>query len=637
MSDTLRHRGPDDEGIWVDENIPVVLAFRRLSILDLTQAGHQPMVSPHRRFVAMLNGEIYNYQELRSKLTSLGHSFRSNSDTEVMLTCFEEWGVEESLKVFDGMFAIVVWDCELEALFLARDRFGEKPVYYGWSQDTFLFGSELKSIRAHPSFLGQIDRSALSAYVRYNSIPAPLSIYKDIRKLSAGTFVRVASDGDVKGPYQYWTAKQVIDSAQEGQFSGAVSEAVTQAEATLRRAVRSRMVSDVPLGAFLSGGIDSSLISALMQSESSRPIQTFTVGFNEAGYDEADNARAVARHLKTDHTEFFLTPQNVLDVIPRIPQMYDEPFSDSSQIPTYLIAKLARGHVTVALTGDGGDELFGGYNRYRWHGRLWKWMARTPWNVKSIGAKIMQSISPTILNKVASPIRSLLPPTVQYSMIGDKLHRLAELTESRHPEDLFVQITSTWGDPSEVVIGGDEGLGVNLSSMDSHKSFIEYMMYEDTMRYLPDDILTKVDRATMSASLESRAPFLSPEVLEFAWSLPLDLKIRNSQGKWILRQLLKKFLPAKLFDRPKQGFGVPLDGWLRGPLREWADSLLAVGRVKSQGYFNADLIAKVWTDHLSGRQNYQYHVWNILMFQAWLESEQARESSCPAQVAASKG
>ncbi|MDO9271443.1 MAG: asparagine synthase (glutamine-hydrolyzing) [Rugosibacter sp.] len=621
MSEAIIHRGPDDSGVWVDAVAGIALAHRRLSILDLSPAGHQPMASNGGRYVIVFNGEIYNHLELREALT--GMAWRGHSDTETLLAAFEAWGIEATLKKCVGMFALALWDRETRSLTLARDRMGEKPLYYGWQGDVFLFGSELKALRAHPAFRGEIDRDALALYLRHNYVPAPYSIYRGIAKLPPGSWLTLSADAPVAAspePTFYWRAR---DAAQADVRHDLNDEtAASELDTLLRRAVGGQMVADVPLGAFLSGGIDSSIVVALMQAQSERPVQTFTIGFHEAGYNEADHAHAVAAHLGTEHTELYVTAEQAMAVIPRLPALYDEPFADSSQIPTLLVSELAHRHVTVSLSGDGGDELFGGYNRYMWASRIWRSLGWAPRPLRAALAGVLTTLPPAAWNGVFAGLSAFLPKRWRYANPGDKLHKLAGILAVRSPEEIYLALVSHWQQPANVVIGAKEPATVLTDARQwaDVPDFASRMMYLDQMTYLPDDILTKVDRAAMGVSLETRVPLIDHRVVEFAWQLPLSMKIRGGQTKWLLRQVLYRYVPRELIERPKMGFGVPLDAWLRGPLRDWAEALLNESRLRQEGYFHPELIRQKWAEHLSGQRNWSYHLWDVLMFQAWLES-----------------
>jgi asparagine synthase (glutamine-hydrolysing) len=634
MANSIAHRGPDDAGVWVDEATRVGLAHRRLSILDPSPAGHQPMASACGRYVIVFNGEIYNHLELRetlgaclSSMASLQRgggvgAWRGHSDTETLLAAIVAWGMETTLKQCVGMFAFALWDRHERSLTLARDRLGEKPLYYGWVNGTFLFASELKALRAWPGFSAEIDRAALALYMRHNYVPAPWSIYRSIWKLLPGTLLRVTADGE-STPTAYWSAREAASAGLAQPFAGDDREAADELERLLRQSIAGQRLADVPLGAFLSGGIDSSVVVALMQSMSAQQVKTFTIGFHENEYNEAEHAKAVAAHLNTDHTELYVTSRQAMDVIPLLPALYDEPFSDSSQIPTYLVSALARRHVTVSLSGDGGDELFGGYNRYFWAMHLWRRLSLAPAPFRRSLGRLLIGVSPGAWNRVFRLLGPLLPSRLHHANPGDKLHKLAALFAARQPEAIYQRLVSHWEDPARVVLGAREPATVVSDPahwLDS-PDFAQRMMYLDQISYLPDDILVKVDRAAMGVSLETRVPMLDHRLVEFAWRLPLSMKIRDGQGKWLLRQVLYRHVPRELIERPKMGFGVPIDQWLRGPLREWAESLLDEGRLRREGYFEPAPIRKKWGEHLSRDRNWSYCLWDVLMFQAWLEAQ----------------
>jgi len=621
MSDTLLHRGPDSGGIWVDEAAGIALGHRRLAIVDLSPEGHQPMLSANGRYAIVFNGEIYNFLELRQELTKHGHTFRGHSDTEIMLAGFSQWGVKQALERFNGMFAFALWDRQERVLHLGCDRLGEKPLYYGWIGQTFIFGSELKALKAHPNFQAEINRDALTLFVRHCYVPAPYSIYKEIYKLPPATLLTWKGTDTRPAPIPYWSAKEAAEFGVANPFTGSEQEAIDQMEALLLDAVGLRMMADVPLGAFLSGGIDSSTVVALMQAQSSQPVKTFTIGFDEDAYNEAEYAKAVAQHLKTDHTELYVTPAEALAVIPKLPTLYDEPFSDASQVPTFLVSQMARRHVTVSLSGDGGDELFGGYNRYVWGRSIWQKIGWMPKALRQTAANALTSLSPQTWDRTLDNFNALVPVNLKKSMSGFKAHKLAEVLAVSDPEAMYMGLVSHWKDPEALVIGGFEQ-PTNLTDrqrLAKVPSFTESMMYLDTVTYLPDDILVKVDRASMGVSLEGRIPFLDHRVVELAWRIPLSMKIRNNKGKWLLRQILDKYVPNKLIDRPKAGFGIPIDSWLRGPLRDWAEALLDEKRLLREGFFNPGPIRQKWEEHLAGDRDWQYYLWDILMFQAWLE------------------
>lgn len=642
MADTIQHRGPDDCGYWYDVDYGVGLGHRRLSILDLSPTGHQPMVSESGRFVIVFNGEIYNHPEIRNEISNSSAMrdislWRGHSDTETILAGFELWGIEATLAKTVGMFAMAVWDNAVKSLTLVRDRMGEKPLYYGWNNGVFLFASELKALRACPRFEAHINRNALTQYFRFSYIPAPHSIYRGVFKLWPGYMMTLRS-GTAKvcpwdentppfGKFQnngidlrpYWSLKNVVTEGQLHPFTGTEKEATDELELILTTAVQSQQLSDVPLGAFLSGGVDSSTIVSLMQANSIRPIKTFTIGFSEAGYNEALYAKEVARHLGTDHTELYVTPEDSLAVIPKLPALYDEPFSDSSQIPTFLVSQLAKQHVTVSLSGDGGDELFGGYNRYLLTNSIWKRLGWLPLGSRRALASGITSVSPAGWDRFNDMVVPFMPNKICATQVGGKAHKLARILAASSPEQIYRDLVSHWHAPTNIVIGSTE-LPTKLTELNEMPDIADLeqrMMYLDAISYLPDDILAKVDRAAMGVSLETRVPMLDHRVVEYAWRLPLDLKIRGGQGKWLLRQLLYRRVPKQLIERPKMGFSVPIDSWLRGPLREWAEDLLCEERLKQEGFFHTEEIRQKWQEHLSGVSNWQHHLWDVLMFQAW--------------------
>ena len=627
MTSALTHRGPDDEGIWIDEAAGIGLGHRRLSIVDLSPAGHQPMASPSSRYVLTFNGEIYNHAELRRELAQAGHkvAWRGHSDTETLLAGFDFWGVKPTLKRATGMFAFGLWDRQERALILARDRLGEKPLYYGrqgGAGGAFLFGSELKALRQHPDFNPEIDREALSLFVRYLDVPAPLSIYRSISKLLPGTLLTLRESDAEPVIDGYWSGAEIARSGVANPTDLPPDQAIDELERILERAVGRQMMSDVPLGAFLSGGVDSSTVVAVMQKISSRPVKTFTIGVNEPGYNEAEHAKAVARHLGTDHTELYVTPKQAMDVIPRLPAMYDEPFADSSQIPTHLVAALARQHVTVSLSGDGGDEMFGGYDRYLLTKAFWDKIAAVPLPLRTAAARALTLVPAGAWNRLGDAAGGLLPASVRLGRLGDKVHKGAPMLKSQSLDALYDRMLSQWRDPRHVVIGApDSSATVHVADELTDLTGVERMMAQDMLGYLADDILVKVDRAAMAVSLETRVPLLDPEVVEFAWRLPLGLKIRGSTTKWILRQVLYRHVPRELIERPKMGFGIPLAAWLRGPLRDWAESLIAEPRLIAEGYFHPAPIRQSWNALLQGDSRQQFEVWAVLMFQSWLDAE----------------
>ena len=641
MANTLRHRGPDDGGAWADAEAGVALGMRRLAILDLSQAGHQPMQSASGRYVIVYNGEIYNCEELRRELKTQGGvpAFRGHSDTEVMLAAFEHWGVLDSLRRFNGMFAFALWDRQGRTLTLARDRFGEKPLFYSIVGGKVLFASELKALRAHPGFAAEIDPGAVALYLRHNCIPAPYSIYKNTYKLPPASLLTLSAIDLRSRPKAYWSVRESAEAGTSSPFEGDEQDAIGELDSLLRDAVKIRMYSDVPLGAFLSGGVDSSTIVSLMQAQSSFAVKTFSIGLHERDYNEASDAARVARHLHTDHSELYVTPQEAMAVVPLLPQIYDEPFADPSQIPTFLVSKLARQHVTVSLSGDGGDELFGGYNRHVWGGPLWRKLQPIPHSLRRLGSAGITALSPETWNSLFRMLKPVLPRDWQQRVPGFKLHKLASVMTSSDAYEMYYRFTSHWFSPEEVVLGAAEPPTL-LTTRDLAQlpTATEQMMYLDTMTYLPDDILTKLDRATMAVSLEGRVPFLDHRIAEFAWRLPLSWRVRGREGKWILRQVLYNYVPRELVERPKAGFGIPLDSWLRGPLRDWAEALLDEGRLRREGFLNPEPIRRSWQEHLSGRRSWQYHLWDVLMFQAWLdEHHRAPESDTYASPAARAG
>jgi asparagine synthase (glutamine-hydrolysing) len=613
MTAAIVHRGPDDVGLWVEPQARVAFGHRRLSIIDLTEAGQQPMVSANGRWVIAYNGEIYNTSAIRELLGEM--KFRGHSDTEVLVEAFAQWGVEVTISRINAMFAFAAWDTQENELWLARDRFGEKPLYYGWHGNVLLFGSELKALAAVQGFSPEIDRQALGMLIRKISIPAPSTIYRGIKKLAPGSFLRIRRGQERPEPVRYWDPATVASNTSVNVPRG--KEVVDELEELLTSVVKSRMESDVPLGAFLSGGVDSSTVVALMQKSSSQQVKTFTIGFNEAGYDESPHAKAVAQHLQTDHTELKLTASDALAVIPKLSRIYDEPFADSSQIPTYLVSALARQHVTVALSGDGGDELFGGYDRYRVFERLHKYRNAIPQSILKTSGKALSSLSVEIWNKIGgSPIAAVAPKSVRVRT-GERVHKLAKLLQSSGDGDLYQQLLSVNTDPASLVIGYQESHVEGVHS--SNRSSFEDAMMTDTYDYLPDDILVKVDRASMAVSLEVRVPLLDPDVFSFAWGLHPDDRVKNGIGKWPLRQLLNRYVPAEIVERPKMGFGVPINKWLRTELRAWASDLLDEQLLRQQGYFYAEPIVRMWDEHVSGTADRSSELWPVLMFQAWLQ------------------
>lgn len=625
MADRIAERGPDGAGYWFDAGHQVALGHRRLAVVDLSAAGQQPMHGAAERFVIAFNGEIYNHLALRAELDGVGAAppWRGHSDTETLLAGFEAWGIEATLQRCVGMFAFAAWDRQRAELTLGRDRLGEKPLYYGWqgegAQAVLLFGSDLKALRAHPAFCAEVDRDALQLLMRLAYIPAPHSIYRGIAKLPPGCLVTLSLQQRVAAPRPYWSALAAARAGVAKPFAGSDDDAVGALERLLTEAVGQQMVADVPLGAFLSGGIDSSTVVALMQAQSTRPVKTFSIGFREQSHDEAEHARNVARHLGTEHTELYVSAAESLDAIGTLGEMYGEPLADDSQIPTWLVARMARQHVTVALSGDGGDELFCGYGSYHLADRLWQCMARVPLPLRQAGAAAIGALSAERWSALAH----LVPGRRDGVNVGDKLHKGARLLTCVSFDALYHDLVSHWHTPGAVVIGGSEpstlfdGDAVELSGLDR----LQRRMAVDQMTYLPDDILAKVDRAAMHASLETRVPLLDHRVVEFAWRLPQSFKVRDGQAKWVLRQVLYRHVPRALVDRPKMGFSLPIADWLRGPLRDWAAALLAPERLAREGYFHPAPITLAFEEHLSGKRNWQRQLWIVLMFQVWLDQQ----------------
>jgi len=637
MHQCIAYRGPDDSGTWFDPGTGVGFAHRRLAIVDLSPEGHQPMVSESGRYRIIFNGEVYNFSELREELEPLGHRFRGHSDTEVMLAAFEAWGVEASVRRFVGMFAFALHDAKEGVLHLVRDRVGIKPLYWGWtgpgagsadhdlqrrsapSGSIFAFASELKPFMEIPGFERRVDRDALSAYMRFAYVPQPFSIFKGIHKLRPGHILTVRLADGAASSSCYWNARAVAERGVSEPLELSDDEALEGLEARIRNAVELRMVADVPLGAFLSGGIDSSTVVAMMQSLSPRPVKTFTIGFTEAMYDEARYAKLVAKHLGTDHTDLMLSPADTLATIPLMPELYDEPFADSSQIPTYLVSRLARTKVTVSLSGDGGDELFGGYNRYIHGDSIWRRMRPIPRPLRRSAGAVIGAVPQGALSGVYSAMSRFLPSRYRHRFAGTKFHKLAIMSGARTGDDVYRSLISMWVEPDALVIDGREPTQL----LEAHYTaelpdLMRRMMYADLITYLVDDILTKVDRASMGVSLEARVPLLDHRVVEYAWRLPMKHKQEGARGKILLRRLLHKFVPREMFERPKMGFSVPVDEWLRGPLREWAESLMAPDRLRRDGFLRPEPVQHEWQRYLRGLGNHS-RAWAVLMFQAWAE------------------
>ena len=636
MAACLAHRGPDSHGIWCDNELGVALGHRRLAIVDLSPTGAQPMMSSNGRWIIILNGEIYNFRALRDELRGRGHSFRGHSDTEVLLVAVEEWGIEAAVKRCAGMFAFALWDRQLRQLYLVRDRLGEKPLYVGMMGGSVIFASELKAMRGHPAWQGRVSQVALHDLMRFAYVPTSSCIYENVRKVVPGTIEVYDASGNagiaLRQTITFWSARDAVTVGAENRMSSAPTELIDDLDAILRGVIGEQMVADVPLGAFLSGGIDSSLVVALMQRLGSSPVRTFSIGFDIPDYNEAPHAKAVAAHLGTDHTELYITPREAMDVVESLPAIYDEPFADSSQIPTFLVSRMARQHVTVSLSGDGGDEVFGGYNRYAWTERAWHRIDGLPLPIRRVAAHTLQRISPEVWDAVGGVIGRVVP-SLRMRTWGDKVHKLSRLLQMGSPEAMYQEMISSWSDPAQVLRAAPTGYrGAPGGEWPTKNlAFVEQMMLADTIGYMRDDILVKVDRAAMAVSLETRAPFVDHRVLEFATRLPFTVKMRDGTPKWILRQLLDRYVPRALVDRPKMGFGIPLHAWLRGSLRDWAEALLEPSRLRNEGYFDADAVGAVWQAHLAGRVNAVPQLWPVLMFQAWLAAQACAFESCQSE------
>ena len=616
MANAIHHRGPDDQGIWFDKVIGIGLAHARLSIIDLSAAGHQPMQSASDRYVMVFNGEIYNHLALRTELDEVApRQWRGHSDTETLLAGFEAWGIEGTIQKCAGMFALAVWDNQLEQLTLVRDRFGEKPLYYGWQNKTFMFASELKALKVHPDFENKINRDALSHYFRLNYIPTPLSIYENIFKLEPTTIASFSKDGKLLSKHKYWDLESLINNSVKSEENDAVL--IEQLEALIKRSIDEQQISDVPLGAFLSGGIDSSTVVGVLQGLSGKPVKTFTIGFEQGEFNEANEAKAVATYLGTDHTELTLTPEKALSVIEKLPAIYDEPFADASQIPTYLVAEIAKRDVTVVLSGDGGDELFCGYNRYHYTQKVWSKLKKLPLFFRSSIASVFLAVSPLVWDRLGK----VFFLDKKFPNLGNKIQKSARVLKSRSISELYLGLVSNWSLDEMLVKGSSASSPPLLSKSENINSLndLEKMMLWDMQSYLMDDVLVKTDRATMACSLEGRVPLLDYRIAEFAAKLPSDIKLRNGQGKWILRQVLYKYVPKELIERPKKGFSLPLAEWLRGPLKAWAEKLLDSSRIDREGYLESGLIETKWKEHLAGKRDWSSQLWSVLMFQLWLE------------------
>jgi asparagine synthase (glutamine-hydrolysing) len=615
MSKMLVHRGPDDSGVWINSSNSIGFAHQRLAVIDLTSAGHQPMHSSSNRFTIVFNGEIYNHNELRKELHYL--EWKGHSDTETLLTCIESWGIDKTLKKINGMFAFALWDSNECTMHLARDRMGEKPLYFGWQGDSFLFGSELKALKMHPSFRGQIDRDSLSLYFRYNNIPAPFSIYRDIYKLAPGSILTLRQGEKKYKVRKYWSLFNTAIQGLSNLSKNTEEELVLELDNMLRKSIKQKLLSDVPIGAFLSAGIDSSTVVSIMQSLSSKPIKTFTIGFKDEAYDEANDARLIANHLGTDHHELYVEPQDIIDLIPLLSDLYDEPFSDASQIPTYLVSKLAKERVTVSLSGDGGDELFCGYNRYHVTEKFWGIITRFPLFFRKLISFLLLSIPINYWNK----LENFAFLSKKYNNIGFKVYKGAGVIVSNTLYELYDNLLSNWKITDKLVRGAGNRLHLDLDSSEELECFskVEKMMLWDMQSYLPNDILVKLDRASMGVSLEGRVPFLDHKIVEFSWRVPSKYKFKNNKGKWLLRQVLHQYIPKELTERPKSGFTLPLSDWLRGPLKDWAEGLINTDRIDDEGILNSDIVNKKWQEHQAGNNDWSNQLWSILMFQLWLE------------------
>ena len=614
MADRLTARGPDDAGTWVDPSSGTAFGHRRLAVIDLSPAGHQPMFSASGRFAIVYNGEIYNHRDLRGELIRSGVQFRGESDTEVIIEAIAAWGLSTTLERLIGMFAFALWDHAEQQMTLVRDRLGIKPLYWEYSNQSLKFASEIKALREYPDWSPGIDRNAIASFMRHNYVPAPLSGLEGVRKLEPGCTLTFRPGGEPRVE-RFWDFRAVAHNGIQNRTSLDRQAVVDSLETLLKDAVGRRMIADVPLGALLSGGVDSSLVAALMQAESRSKVRTFSIGFSEQKYNEAPYAKAVADHIGTEHTELYVQPRDALDTIPDLAKIYDEPFADSSQIPTYLVCRLTRQHVTVVLSGDGGDEVFGGYTRYQLGQKIWNRTRKIPLGVRHLISRGLLAVPEHFLDSCAK----LLPEERRPNQFGLKVHKTARGLPSSHPDALYRQLLSHWSDPEDVVIGATEPRGEvwNDSYRQLIPDFTERMQFLDTLTYLPDDILTKVDRASMATSLEARVPLLDHRIVEFAWTLPEQFKLHRGQGKSVLREILDHYVPRELIERPKMGFGIPIDQWLRGPLRDWAESLLDPQALSQQGLLNVPPVREMWMAHQNG-ENWAYQLWNVLMLQAWI-------------------
>ena len=624
MTNKLEHRGPDDEGIWFDADSGVALGHSRLSIVDLSSAGHQPMISGCGRYYIVFNGEIYNHKSLRKKLSD-SINWQSHSDTETLINAISQWGLKKTLSKLLGMFAFAIWDRKQHKLTIVRDRLGEKPLYFGFNGKTLLFGSELKAIEAFPGESLNINKDSLEQYLRYGYVPAPYSIYKGIYKLSPGNFIEFSLE-DVKAKsipksLKYWSLTSIIKKHQTKEFLGSDIEATNQLENLLKKSISGQLLGDVPLGAFLSSGVDSSTVVSLMQTQSSNPINTFTIGFKEFGYDESESAKEISSFLGTNHCELFLTPKDALNIIPRLPTIYDEPFSDVSQIPTFLISQFASNNVKVCLSGDGGDELFCGYSRHIAGPRILRILKNIPFKLRNIISNFIQKIPPSKWDDFYYACEIFLPRHLRINLPGIKIYKISDLIKYETLYEIYLSLISSWSSPHEIILDKNDNKefeDFEFSNIKLKDPFHQIMCM-DTLNYLPNDILVKIDRAAMASSLETRLPLLDHRVIEFAWKTPLNMKLKDNQSKWLLRQVLKRYLPDNLIEGPKKGFSVPIAQWLRGPLKNWADDLLDEKLIFSQNYFSAKPIKIKWEEHLSGKQDWSKQLWTILMFQSWLQ------------------
>jgi asparagine synthase (glutamine-hydrolysing) len=624
LTEALAYRGPDGSGFWTNASAGVAFGHRRLAVIELSEAGAQPMRSDCGRLTVTFNGEIYNHLDIRAELEGAGAApnWRGHSDTETLLYAIRQWGMVAALQRLSGQFAFALWDERERTLTLARDRFGEKPLFYGWCGKDLIFASELKGLAKHPAWSPSLDRAALTAFLRYCYVPAPSTIWTGFRKLPSASYVSFTADvrsGTMPAPKPYWSLRETVIAAQAKRVTDE-REAIAELQRLLSIAIKRQCLSDVPLGAFLSGGIDSSTIVALMQAQTSQPVRTFTIGFSEAAFDEAADARKVAKHLGTSHTELYVDPRTAMDVIPKLPQMYDEPFADSSQIPTHLVSVLARQHVTVALSGDAGDELFGGYNRHIWASDLNARFGTMPAPLRHLLGILLRAVSPEPAGTVARLATPILPARLNVRRAGDQLAKLARIVGSPSLDHMYRELCSIDDDPAQTIVQGEETGGWSNDEMYKIKielDPLDRMTLADSLSYLTDDILQKVDRAAMAVALEARVPFLDKDVVEFATRIPPHMKVRDGRGKWLVRQVLCQHVPANLVDRPKTGFGIPIDEWLRGPLKSWASDLLSPARLRAQNLFNAERVGTRLAEHMSSRRNHGYWLWNVLMAQAW--------------------